>query len=107
MNIPASASDATQDPTADGEPVASPVPAAPISCETAVRRLWDYLDGGLAAPARGEVEAHLATCADCPPHFAFAARTLDALAAARPDAPSPDEDAALRVRVQAALNTAT
>jgi anti-sigma factor RsiW len=81
--------------------------AAPIGCETAVRRLWDYLDGGLAAPTHREVEAHLATCAACPPHFAFAARTLDALAAARPDAPSPDEDAALRVRVQAALNTAT
>jgi anti-sigma factor RsiW len=72
-----------------------------------VRRLWDYLDGGLAAPTHREVEAHLATCADCPPHFAFAARTLDALAAARPDAPSPDEEAALRARVQAALNTAT
>jgi predicted anti-sigma-YlaC factor YlaD len=59
------------------------------------------------APTHREVEAHLATCAACPPHFAFAARTLDALAAARADAPSPDEDAALRVRVQAALHTAT
>jgi anti-sigma factor RsiW len=72
-----------------------------------VRRLWDYLDGGLAAPARGEVEAHLATCADCPPHFAFAARTLDALAAARPAAPPPDEDAALQARVRTALGEAT
>jgi anti-sigma factor RsiW len=107
MNIPASASDATQDPTADGEPVASPVPAAPISCETAVRRLWDYLDGGLAAPARGEVEAHLATCADCPPHFAFSARTLGALAAARPAAPPPHEAAALQARVRTALGEAT
>jgi anti-sigma factor RsiW len=80
---------------------------ASIGCETAVRRLWDYLDGGLAGPTHREVEAHLATCAACPPHFAFAARTLDALAAARAEAPSPDEDAALRVRVQTALHTAT
>ena len=89
-------------------PDAPDVPvAAPTSCETAVRRLWDYLDGGLAAPSHREVEAHLATCAACPPHFAFAARTLDALAAGRPAAPSPDEGAALRERVQAALTSAT
>jgi anti-sigma factor RsiW len=84
----------------------SGAPAAPISCETAVRRLWDYLDGGLAAPSHGEVQAHLATCAACPPHFAFAARTLEALAAARPPAASADEDAALRERVRTALTAA-
>jgi anti-sigma factor RsiW len=76
---------------------------APISCETAVRRLWDYLDGGLAAPARAEVEAHLAECERCPPHFAFSASTLAALAAARPPAV---DDAALRERVLATLRGA-
>jgi anti-sigma factor RsiW len=94
-------------PPASEPGAAAAADPAPIGCETAVRRLWDYLDGGLAAPRHREVEAHLATCAACPPHFAFAARTLDVLAAARPDAPSPDEQAALRVRVRAALNAAT
>ena len=81
-----------------------PPPPAAISCETAVRRLWDYLDGGLAAPARAEVEGHLAACGECPPHFAFAARTLAALAASRP-VPGPD-DAEIRDRVLAVLHDA-
>lgn len=80
----------------------APAPAAPISCETAVRRLWDYLDGGLAAVARAEVDDHLAACAHCPPHFAFSARTLALLAAAR-SVPEAD-DAALRDRVLAVLH---
>jgi anti-sigma factor RsiW len=102
IRTPVSGPDAIPAPAGTGEPVAPPAAPAPIRCETAVRRLWDYLDGGLTAPAHGEVEAHLATCAECPPHFAFAARTLDALAAARPAVPAPDEDAALRARVQTA-----
>ena len=81
-----------------------PPPPAAISCETAVRRLWDYLDGGLAAPARAEVDGHLAACTECPPHFAFAARTLAALAASRP-VPAGD-DAELRDRVLAVLHDA-
>jgi anti-sigma factor RsiW len=107
MNTPASTSDAAQGPAGDGGPLPLAAPPAPISCETAVRRLWDYLDAaGLAAPARGEVEAHLAACAECPPHFAFAARTLEALAAARPAA-AAHEDAALNERVRTALGEAT
>ncbi len=106
MTTPASAAGPVPDSAGDAEPVVPPVAPAPISCETAVRRLWDYLDGGLAAPARGEVEAHLATCAECPPHFAFSGRTLAALAAGRPAAPTPDEDAALRARVRSALGEA-
>jgi anti-sigma factor RsiW len=94
-------------PAGAAEPVVPSHPPAAISCETAVRRLWDYLDGGLGAPAHGEVEAHLATCAACPPHFAFSSATLAALAASRPDAPTPDEDAALRARVRRALAEAT
>ena len=99
--------DANPAPADAGAPVGPPAIPDPIGCETAVRRLWDYLDGRLAAPAHGEVEAHLAACAECPPHFAFAGRTLEVLAAARPTAPSPDEDAALRARVRRALAEAT
>jgi quinol monooxygenase YgiN len=67
-----------------------------------VRRLWDYLDGRLPPTGHDEVEAHLAACALCPPHFAFAGTMQGALAASTP----PMEDAAeerLRERVRAAL----
>lgn len=84
---------------------ARPAEAAPIDCETAVRRLWDYLDGQLSAVAHDAVEAHLATCALCPPHFDFSRRMRDALAAlgSRTPPPEGDDDSALRARVAAAL----
>ena len=78
-------------------------PPAPIDCVTAVRRLWDFLDGRLATMAREEVELHLATCELCPPHFAFARRTLAGLAASTPPALPDDEEARLRDRVRSAL----
>ena len=77
-------------------------PAA-IDCVTAVRRLWDYLDGRLSPVAHGEVEEHLATCEKCPPHFMFAERMKRSLAgAARAVISSEDEDR-LRQRVRGAL----
>jgi anti-sigma factor RsiW len=85
-----------------GPPGAAP---AAISCEAAVRRLWDFLDGRLPPGLRTEVEAHLAACEECPPHFDFSSRTLAALREARP----PDDDAgdaALRRRVADALGAA-
>jgi anti-sigma factor RsiW len=75
-------------------------PAASIDCETAVRRLWDYLDGELDPARAAEVDAHLAGCADCPPHFDFARAFLGALAAGRG---ARDGEPALRARVLAAL----
>jgi anti-sigma factor RsiW len=75
----------------------------PIDCVTAVRRLWDYLDGRLSSAAHEEVEAHLATCAKCPPHFAFAERMKASLAAAAVPAISDHEEASLRARVRSAL----
>lgn len=98
--------DAIPTPEGEQESNAARPGANPIDCETAVRRLWDYLDGGLATPAHAEVEAHLATCADCPPHFAFAVATLDALAGASRDALTPEEIVALRARVRTALRHA-
>ena len=82
-----------------------PTPAR-IECERAVRRLWDYVDGRLATMARDEVDAHLATCEGCPPHFAFARAMRDALAASAPGPVSADEDGRLRQRVRIALATA-
>ena len=79
-------------------------PPAPIDCHTAVQRLWDYLDGRLPPVARDEVEAHLAVCALCPPHFAFARTMQRALAASAPrPAVDDDADARLRERVRRAL----
>ncbi|GJG86723.1 hypothetical protein tb265_19040 [Gemmatimonadetes bacterium T265] len=77
---------------------------APIDCHTAVQRLWDYLDGRLPPVARDEVEVHLAVCALCPPHFAFARTMQQALAASAPSTPD-DEDARLRERVRRALRS--
>ena len=78
---------------------------APIDCETAVRRLWDYLDGRLPSAAHDEVEAHLATCQRCPPHFIFARSMQSALAASAPalDEAGAAEEARLRERVRRAL----
>ena len=76
---------------------------APIDCHTAVQRLWDYLDGRLPQMARDEVEAHLAVCALCPPHFAFARTMQRALAASAPPPATADEAARLRERVRRAL----
>ena len=78
-------------------PAANP---APIDCEAAARRLWDFLDGELDPAHAAEVEAHLATCRRCPPHFAFAQRMAAEIGAAE-RAPTPPD--ALRARVLEAL----
>lgn len=75
-----------------------------IDCATAVRRLWDYLDARLSSVARDEVEAHLATCEKCPPHFAFAERMKASLARTAMPAISNEEEHHLRGRVRAALD---
>jgi anti-sigma factor (TIGR02949 family) len=75
----------------------------PIDCETAVRRLWDYLDGRLPPSARDEVEAHLAVCEYCPPHFSFAKEMQATLAASAAPMITNAEEAELRERVRAAL----
>lgn len=84
-------------------------PAAPahisrdaIDCETAIRRLWDYLDGRLPALTHDEVEEHLASCALCPPHFAFADEMRKALAASSLPL-SSDDETRLRRLVHGAL----
>lgn len=73
---------------------------SPIDCETAVRRLWDYLDGELDPTRTAEVESHLAVCRLCPPHFAFARALVAAIEATERAGTPPD---ALRSRVLAAL----
>jgi anti-sigma factor RsiW len=87
------------------KPVMPPRDASPepIDCETAVRRLWDYLDGRLPSSARAEVEAHLAVCEYCPPHFVFAREMQATLAASAAPTITDAEETELRHRVRAAL----
>ena len=74
-----------------------------IDCVTAVRRLWDYLDGRLTVVAHDEVEAHLATCEKCPPHFVFADRMKHSLAGSGAPETSSEDETRLRDRVRGAL----
>jgi anti-sigma factor (TIGR02949 family) len=73
---------------------------APFDCHDAVRRLWDYLDGALGDEDVRAIDAHLARCAKCPPHFRFERAFLDAVRAARAEHSGVP---ALRTRVVAAL----
>jgi anti-sigma factor RsiW len=68
-----------------------------------VRRLWDYLDGRLPAMAREEVEAHLAVCAGCPSHVAFAEKMRRSTAASVPAPMTRADEADLRERVRRTL----
>ena len=60
-------------------PVRPRVPTT-IDCERAVRRLWDFIDGGLPLVAREEVDVHLTTCELCARRFAFARTIKEELA---------------------------
>jgi len=73
---------------------------APLDCDATVRRLWDYLDRELSEADMRAVDAHLAICEKCPPHFEFERVLLKAVAAARAE---HTEAEALRRRVVAAL----
>lgn len=78
------------------------IPSSPTDCESAVRRLWDYLDGRLPAMTNADVESHLASCELCPPHFAFARSMREALATSSKPLTSGDESR-MRLRVRDAL----
>jgi len=82
-----------------------PAGLVPFDCETIVRRLWDYVDGRLPPVPHAEVEAHLAACRQCPPHFAFAQRLRASISAAAPVV-ADDDAARLRARVRRALDEA-
>ena len=40
-----------------------------MECAEVTRRLWEYLDGELAAKEAADVGRHLASCAHCQPHY--------------------------------------
>jgi anti-sigma factor (TIGR02949 family) len=71
-----------------------------IDCTTAVRQLWDYLDGELDDERMGQVRQHLENCSHCLPHAEFGRRFMAALDRARERHVMPP---AVRTQVMAAL----
>ena len=71
-----------------------------IDCAAVMRQLWDYLDGELDAEREATLRKHLSMCERCAGHAAFDRLFLDAVKAARTQAPSP---LPLRLRVANAL----
>ncbi len=69
-------------------------------CTHCRERFSDYLDGLLAAPARAEMDAHLAACPDCRRELERWRATLDAVGAL-PRPPAPE---GFRARVMAQLD---
>ncbi len=45
--------------------------AAAIPCETALARLWAFIDGELVPASEAEVQAHLDACRRCYPMYDF------------------------------------
>jgi anti-sigma factor (TIGR02949 family) len=80
---------------------APPAGAELFDCHAAVSRLWDYLDGELGEADARAVDAHLAECDRCPPHFAFERQFLAAVRRVR--AAPAERGGRLRDRVVAAL----
>lgn len=71
-----------------------------IDCETALRQLWDYLDGELTAERMDAVRAHLKACDLCYPHYDFERTFLEMVGTLKTEHADPD---ALKERVLAAL----
>jgi len=71
-----------------------------FDCRAAVERLWAYLDDELDASVMAQVEAHLASCAECPPHFDFARTLLGEIRLTRGSSHQPSD---LRAHVLHAL----
>ncbi|CAG1771300.1 hypothetical protein BAC2_01607 [uncultured bacterium] len=80
-----------------------PDDARSIDCTSAVRQLWDYLDGELDEPRMNDVRRHLETCQACLPHADFGRRFLAALRDARARRLMPP---AVRSRVMHVLSQA-
>ena len=75
-----------------------------LDCVTAMRQLWDFLDGELTPEREAAVRRHIEECAGCLPHAEWGERFLAALGAVRRmDGATP---APLRERVLRALGDA-
>ena len=62
----------------------------PIDCQSAMRRLWEYLDGTLAPTDAEAIRAHVAECAACRAHTEFERNLLHSITAAREEHDDPE-----------------
>jgi anti-sigma factor (TIGR02949 family) len=69
-----------------------------IDCGTAVRMLWDYLDGHLGPQEVEQVRAHVTRCSHCFAHADFGQVVLDAVARLR-KTPEPATVECVRARL--------
>jgi anti-sigma factor (TIGR02949 family) len=81
-------------------PRENPVTHAPMSCDEAVRVLWDYLDREVDDALRERVREHLVECAHCRDHYTFEGDFLRAVDAV---IETPIDTTALRARILDAL----
>ena len=72
-----------------------------LDCAQVERRLWEYLDGALAAKEADAVRAHLAGCTGCGP-ACRCCRALLALVARATTSGAAPRDLAARVRARLA-----
>jgi anti-sigma factor (TIGR02949 family) len=79
---------------------AKPETKAPMSCDEAVRVLWEYLDTELDDLLRDRVREHLVECAHCRDQYTFEGKFLHAVGSLMDE---PIETEALRARILAAL----
>jgi anti-sigma factor (TIGR02949 family) len=54
-----------------------------LDCESAMRRLWEYLDSALPEPDLAAIRTHVEACASCREHMEFERWLLAAVRAAR------------------------
>ena len=80
-----------------------------ISCDEALERLFEYLDGELTDASSEEVERHAEVCKVCYPRLQFERHFLDALHAAeqRGGASRELKDRILRVLAEEGLQVST
>jgi mycothiol system anti-sigma-R factor len=79
---------------------AKPQVKAPMSCDEAVRVLWDYLDTELDDVLRERVREHLTECAHCREQYTFEGNFLRTVGNLIEE---PQDTTALRARILAAL----
>ena len=76
-----------------------------MSCEQAVRALWDYLDRTLDLPTVQAIDTHLAQCGGCREHARFERTLIERIRALRREHQDASADA-LRLRILEALERA-
>jgi len=73
-----------------------------ISCEEAVERVYEFLDGELDDGWMDRVREHVEICRRCTPHFNFERVFLDHI---RGKGLRPEKSELLRKRIRAALDS--